>query len=94
MKKEELMGYITPDTVLSPKALISDLSVVYDGGIEEWSLAEMKWGSEEVLGIRWNGSSDSPIGNPQSRGIATWFILPSALNEAILVKVNEIKESA
>jgi hypothetical protein len=26
--------------------------------------------------MRWNGSEDNPLGNPQSRGIPTWFIIP------------------
>jgi hypothetical protein len=26
--------------------------------------------------MRWNGNEESPLGNPQSRGLATWFIVP------------------
>jgi hypothetical protein len=43
------------------------------------------WDGRKVLAARWNGSSaDTGIGNPQSRGIPTWFILPEWLNEAAL----------
>jgi hypothetical protein len=27
--------------------------------------------------MRWNGSGENPLGNPQSRGIPTWFIIPA-----------------
>ncbi len=39
------------------------------------------WG--EVLAIRWNGRADAEIGNPQSRGLATWFIVPRQLEGAL-----------
>jgi hypothetical protein len=26
--------------------------------------------------MRWNGTEDYPLGNPQSRGLPTWFIVP------------------
>ena len=35
--------------------------------------------------MRWNGDNDdNPIGNPQSRGLPTWFIVPDNYVEAIL----------
>ncbi len=37
--------------------------------------------------LRWNGDGDeeSPVGNPQSLGLPTWFILPEGkITEAIL----------
>ena len=39
------------------------------------------WG--EVLAIRWNGSAGAEIGNPQSRGLATWFIVPEELEQTV-----------
>ena len=52
-----------------------------------WSAAEGQWEDDgvwnDVLAIRWNGSSDAEIGNPQSRGCATWFIVPDELENAI-----------
>jgi len=26
--------------------------------------------------MRWNGTEDSPLGSPQSRGLPTWFVVP------------------
>ena len=53
-----------------------------------YSLAIIKWENTYKLGIRWNiaysewddyrkqNGQDECIGNPQSRGIPTWFVLP------------------
>ena len=82
------MSYVKPDLVLSPKSSVSDLEVVYDGGEESWSLAKLKWGGREVLGLRWNGGSQDPrfpgIGNPQSRGVPTWFVLPDEIGDVVV----------
>ena len=34
--------------------------------------------------MRWNGSDQNPIGNPQSRGLPTWFIVPDQHVDQIL----------
>jgi len=35
--------------------------------------------------MRWNGDNDeNPIGNPQSRGLPTWFVVPKGYVETIL----------
>jgi hypothetical protein len=88
------VGYQNPNHVKSPKGAVSHLRVIYDGGEQTglsdwhgWSIAELEWYEEPVLGCRWNGSTAaggvSEIGNPQSRGNPTWFILPKPLEEAI-----------
>jgi hypothetical protein len=86
---------MNPRVVLSPKGAISDLVVLYDGGEQDyasndawrgWSIAELDWYETPRLAVRWNGSDaegHSPLGNPQSRGIPTWFILPTPLEPAI-----------
>lgn len=82
------MSYITPNMVTSPKARIRDLDVIYDGGEEGWALAKMKWDDYDVVAMRWNGGSNDPrfpgIGNPQSRGVPTWFILPGEVADVII----------
>jgi hypothetical protein len=88
------MGYQNPRQVKSPKGAVTHLRVLYDGGEQTsaqewdgWSIAELEWFEEPVLACRWNGSTTndncSEIGNPQSRGNPTWFILPKPLEEAI-----------
>jgi hypothetical protein len=68
--------FTSPETVISPKANVSNVRVLLNTGEAGWALAAMLWDSKEALGIRWNGHPENPIGNPQSRGIPTWFVLP------------------
>src|SRR5208282_2539053 len=74
------MAYIEPATVWAPRASIRSVQILYNsrpGGPGGWSVAS----------IDWEGSG---IGNPQSRGNATWFILPDELQEVILNKIDDL----
>ncbi|HWC77595.1 MAG TPA: hypothetical protein VG778_09035, partial [Blastocatellia bacterium] len=71
--------YTDPETVLSPKGSVANLRVLLNTGENGWAVASLQWDGRDALGIRWNGHPKNPIGNPQSRGIATWFILPDEL---------------
>jgi len=83
------MAYINPSMVLSPKASIRELKVVYDGGEvgdgdwKGWSIATFEWDGSPRVGVRWNGR-DSNVGNPQYRGVPTWFVLPKPLADQAL----------
>lgn len=44
-------------------------------GPGEMAIALGKWDGTPVLALRWNGTDSSPVGHPQSRGLATWFIV-------------------
>src|ERR1700694_4205477 len=68
--------YIQPSDVQSPRRHWSLIHVLFDGGPNESSLAIGRWDNKPVLAMRWNGNEDSPLGNPQSRGLPTWFIVP------------------
>lgn len=91
------MAYIEPATVLAPKASVRFVEILYNSASADkggWSVARVGWEGSERVGIRWNGAEDSPgIGNPQSRGHATWFILPEELERVILDKVDELNMS-
>jgi hypothetical protein len=50
----------------------------------------VNWENEDRIGIRWNGDGGSGVGNPQSRGNATWFILPDELQEVILNRIDDL----
>ena len=82
------MSYVHPSMVLSPKAMVSALEVVFDGGENQWSVAKFKWKGDPVMGMRWNGGSGDArfpgMGNPQSRGVPTWFIVPEPLHDVVL----------
>ena len=76
-----VMAYVDPATVVSPKQIIKRVDVLYNTGQGRgsWSVARLIWDGEEKLGIRWNGDEDSAMGNPQSRGLPTWFVVPDEL---------------
>jgi len=95
-KGHAMSDYITPDQVDSPRRHWSLIKVLEDGAKPDVrddcrvAIAIGTWRDEEgdtpdtVLGMRWNGNEDSRIGNPQSRGLPTWFIVPSRLNDAVI----------
>lgn len=77
--------YIKPEDVISPKRKWRLIRVLHDGGAGDWSAAEGQWDNgdkfEDRLAIRWNGEAGTKIGNPQSRGLPTWFIVPKDLED-------------
>ena len=88
------MSYVKPDDVLSSKSRWRLRKVVYDSGEGGWSAAEGQWDNDglwsDVLAIRWNGGTDAEIGNPQSRGLATWFIVPDELEQPIREAISKL----
>jgi hypothetical protein len=84
------MAYVQPATVCAPKASIRSVQILYNSGPGGWSVASIDWEGSEAIGIRWNGKDGPGIGNPQSRGNATWFILPNELKEVILSRVDDL----
>jgi len=90
-----MSDYITPDKVTSPRRNWSLIRVLETGeqadsngnhvavAIGTWRHEEGEAGNT-VLAMRWNGNKDWPIGNPQSRGLPTWFIIPGRLNDALI----------
>jgi len=88
------MAYVAPATVLAPKASVRFVRILYSTGDGGWSLARVGWEGSERIGIRWNGAEGGPgIGNPQSRGNATWVLLPPELEQSILQKTDELSMS-
>lgn len=80
-----MSDYIKPDEVTSPRRHWTLLVVLDPGSAEDAALCVGRWDDEPRLGMRWNGSKESRLGNPQSRGIPTWFILPPGdYTEAII----------
>ena len=55
--------------------------VVYKDSDERWAIVALDWDGEHRLGIRWFTGS---MGNPQSSGNPTWFVLPPQLSRALL----------
>ena len=88
---------VDPETVISPKNRVSRVRVLRRGGDGGWSAALLDWqgkeGKTEALALRWNGGEENAIGNPQSRGKPTWFIVPRELAEVVREKVDEMADS-
>jgi hypothetical protein len=88
------MPYVNPETVDSPKASWKLKRVIYNSGQGGWSVARGEWEGDPCLGVRWNGSkADEGVGNPQSRGYPTWFILPDGLRDAIQREIDFLVET-
>jgi hypothetical protein len=86
------MPYVDPISVVSPKNLVRSLDVLYNAG--EWSAALLDFDGAECLGIRWNGGENEPgIGNPQSHGRPTWFVVPEELTAVVRERVEELANS-
>lgn len=85
------MGYYDPKDVLTPKSSVAKLRPIYDSQEDGFSVALMDWDEEPAVGIRWNGSSPEgqSLGNPQSRGLPTWFILPRIFAVPVLKAILE-----
>lgn len=78
------MPRIDPSTVVSPKAKIRSVQVLFDSAEENFSIARLHWeGDPNVLAIRWNGDKDSNLGTPHAMGKPTWFVIPRALQSTI-----------
>ena len=102
-------SYKNPKFINSPKGVVEVVEVIYDGKDDPaYSLAIIKWENTYKLGIRWNiaysewddyrkqNGQDECIGNPQSRGIPTWFVLPDLFGTkrpAITKHLNNIYKS-
>jgi hypothetical protein len=65
---------------------VSDLNIIFDGGESSYSVAKLRWDGDPAVAVRWNGGDSAPfqgLGNPQSRGIPTWFILPDSIADLV-----------
>src|SRR6266700_3067839 len=78
------MSYVRPEQVLSPRNLVGGvLEVIHDPGENRMSVARILWDKEEVVASRWNGNDEQPLGNPVSRGHATWFVVDEYAAESV-----------
>jgi len=89
------VSYIDPQIVLSPKNRVRSVDVLYNDGPGSWSVARLEYdGMPDRIGIRWNGSEDEPgIGNPQSRGKPTWFVVPDELSSLVREVAEQLSNS-
>lgn len=91
--KEKYVKPIKPETVYSPKGKVSQVEVLLNRGEDSFSIAALKWDNEPRIGIRWNGNRES-IGQPQSCGYPTWFILPREIALSYADSIGDIEMKA
>ena len=84
--------YIDPGNVVSPKKFWILAFVLLDEGPGKTAIACGRWEGKPVLVIRNNGTKKNPLGNPKSRGFATWFRIPDKFNDAFLSKLPKEKQ--
>jgi len=76
--------YTPPNEVVSPKKRWGLIAVLDEGTEGTSALAIGRWDGDVVLAMRWNGDGANRNGNPQSRGLPTWFIVPEKFYDGIL----------
>lgn len=78
------MAYVPPNEVHSPRASWNLVEVLLDRGEGDCAYAMGEWDGDRRIGFRWNGTTERPIGNPQSRGLPTYTMLDPELHEAVI----------
>lgn len=75
-----------PENVICPRKKIKDVKVLYTDETDNFSIAAVLWNNNKRIAIRWNGSGEN-LGYPQSRGNATWFIIPQKVALAFAISI-------
>ncbi len=75
-----------PENVIYPLKNVRNVNVLYTDETDNFSIASVLWNDNKRIAIRWNGSGDN-LGYPQSRGKATWFILPQKVALAFALSI-------
>ena len=85
-KKKKNRKYVPPKDVISPKQYLTLTAVLDDPGPGKCALALITWEGKAGFAMRWNGDNKGKngIGNPQSRGVPTWFVLGDNYDDAIM----------
>lgn len=80
------MSYVYAKDVISPQDSWELTGVIYDEEKGSIAIAIGKWKGEGVIAMRWNGTHEDhkSLGNPQSSGNPTWFILPKEFGVVIV----------
>lgn len=77
--------YVAAEDVKSPRRHWSLIAVLDDPKKPKTCvLALGLWKGQPRLAMRWNGFEGMPLGNPQSRGIPTWFIIGDQFNDVLI----------
>lgn len=78
------MSYTLPQNVTAPEPRLKNLNVLYDDGEGSFAVAEFAWdGEPNCIGIRWNGNTRHPEGNPVSSSNPVWLVVPEPFTSPI-----------
>lgn len=69
---------------MSPIRRWKTAEILLEGEEGSFSIALGTWDKQPCLAMRWNGNEEQRIGNPQSRGLPTWFVIPNEFRDVIL----------
>jgi len=81
-----------PANVVSPREKLRNLRIIHTNPDEAWSVAEFEWFHEDDgewrprVGVRWDGARGE-LGNPQSSGHPTWFLLPERIDAQAFIEL-------
>ena len=78
------MNWRAPQTVTAPKRLWHLFAVVEEGEAGGPAYAIGTWAGKRRIGFRWNGTPETPKGNPISSGHPTWTMLDQRLHAAVI----------
>lgn len=81
--------YVVPEKVSSPKRRWSLIKVLFNEGEGGIAVAVGYWDGTPSIVMRWNGDDSNPIGTPQSRGLPTWFVVPSRFHDPIIGSLSD-----
>jgi hypothetical protein len=81
--------YVKPGDVTSPRKALQVMQVLRDDGPFGESYAMGFWinadgDKSRVMLFRHNGGEGSPLGNPQSRGLAVWVVLGKCTHKGVI----------
>lgn len=93
--------YRNPLDVISPKGLVEDVELLFDGGSSSYSIVTLNYDGSPAIGLRWNVSdheqmddekingSKECVGIPQSHGFPIWFIIPKSFYRFLHLIIGE-----
>jgi hypothetical protein len=85
LSEKNVKNLVFPLNMIGPKGI---KEVLHINQHNRWALVVLVWDGRIRLATRWFWS---PLGDPNSRGVPTWHVIPDELAEAILNKMMDDK---
>lgn len=85
LSEKNVKNLVFPLNMIGPKGIKEVLHINQNN---RWALVVLVWDGRISLATRWFWT---PLGDPNSRGVPTWHVIPDELAEAILNKMMDDK---